>query len=83
MRCGARRPTGAFAEALLAVPPSGADPAAAAPVARPSSTSGRPRVEDNIDLEVLSETAPERFGTAVFVVDVRDYRHRRRRQSGC
>jgi len=41
-RRGARRPDGTFAEALLAVPPSGAGPPAAAPGATDRSSSGRP-----------------------------------------
>jgi hypothetical protein len=49
-RRGARRPRGTFAETLLAVPPSGADPPAAAldhcgqvvPRARTTSPSARP-----------------------------------------
>jgi len=41
-RRGARRPRGTFAEALLAVPPSGAGPPAAALGRRGRSSSGRP-----------------------------------------
>jgi hypothetical protein len=46
-RRGARRPTGTFAEALLAVPPSGADPSAAAPPTRERVVLRPARVEDD------------------------------------
>jgi hypothetical protein len=46
-RRGARRPTGTFAEALLAVPPSGADPPAAAPRPANGVVLRSSQVEDN------------------------------------
>ena len=45
-RSGAKRPCGTFAEALLAVPPSGAGPQAAAPVPRTQVGLRSPQVED-------------------------------------
>jgi hypothetical protein len=56
-RRGARRPDGTFAEALLAVPPSGAGPPAAAPGAADRSSSGRPRSGTTRRESLTGETA--------------------------
>jgi hypothetical protein len=49
-RRGARRPRGTFAEALLAVPPSGADPPAAALGHRGQVVLRSAQVEVEVDL---------------------------------
>ena len=69
-RRGARRPRGTFAEALLSVPPSGADPPAAAPGRHGQVALRSAQVGDDLALRLfgspslygVAEVAPGGFG---------------------